>query len=169
MLPAARNVNIARLGAGPLSFHVVIPFETQGKVVQFVRRIVEVSQERLRRSGAGQHRRTIALRKVRRIERDDLRAERRAAAGNDARRDRIVSIRHIVLVKIVGLESQVPVVVELVIVGGPEPLQIIVAPSSIIDGVGNEVRLSRPSSLVQRTPRRTDGKAPGSLGKVVPG
>jgi hypothetical protein len=29
VLPAPRNVDIARLGAGPLAFHVVVPFQPQ--------------------------------------------------------------------------------------------------------------------------------------------
>jgi hypothetical protein len=39
--------------------------------------------------------------------------------------------------QIVGFDRDVPVVVELVIVGAAEPLQVVVTPLAAIDGVGD--------------------------------
>jgi hypothetical protein len=141
VLPAARNIHIARLNTGALALHVVIPFRPEGEVVQLVRRVIEIGQEGLRRRSTCESRRVVALRKVRCVERYEIWAERCAAAGNNCHRRGIEGARHVVLVQVVCLEREVPVVVELVIECAAEPLQIVVTPLTAVDGISDEVEV----------------------------
>jgi hypothetical protein len=102
--------------------------QPQGEVIEPVRGVVDVGQEGLHRSCTGEGRRVVTLRKIRRVERHDVRAEWRAAAGNDRHSRRIEGIRYVVLMQVVGFDRNVPVLVELVIVGAAEPLQVVVTP-----------------------------------------
>src|SRR5271154_6326836 len=86
VLPAQRRVSIGVRDSGPLSVWVVEVFGAQRKVVQLVRRIVDVKKKGLCIAGAGQRAtgyggvaklaRPAAPRSVRSIERQKLRAER---------------------------------------------------------------------------------------------
>ena len=67
------------------------------------------------------------------IERHDLRAERCAAINNRCCRYRIIQVRHFKFVDVPSLESDVPVIVELVIVGAAQPIQIVVTPHAAVD------------------------------------
>ena len=63
----------------------------------------------------------------------------RCTAGHERDRGRIVEVEHVVLVLVVGLERDVPLIVELVIIGQPVPLEIVVAPGAVVDAVGDHV------------------------------
>ena len=100
MLPAQCHVGIAGRDPGALPLRIVKVFGAQGEVVQLVRRIVDVDEKGLLVRRAGQHSGIAALRRVRGVERSELRAERRAAIGNESGDCRIVEVRHIALVNI---------------------------------------------------------------------
>src|SRR5262249_50798271 len=106
---------------------------------QLVRGIINVEQKALFVSGAGQRRCITAMCWVRSIEWDELWAERCAAAGDDRGSSGIVRVRDVVLMNVPGLKGDVPVVVEFVIIGAANPLQVVVAPLAAIQCVQNDV------------------------------
>src|SRR4029077_19315422 len=115
-----------------------------GKVVQLVRRIVDVEKKGLLVRRAGQHARIAALSRVGGVERSELRAERRAAIGNESGDCWIVEVRYIPLVNVPGFEGDVPIVVELVIVGESDPLQVVVAPNTVVPRIHDGVEAILP-------------------------
>jgi len=68
VLPAQSRIGITSLDAGALSLHVVEKFGAKGKVVQLVRRIIDVQKKRLCVGSACQRGGAIALRRVRGVE-----------------------------------------------------------------------------------------------------
>src|SRR4029077_8535259 len=85
------------------------------------------------------------MRRVGGIERHDLWAERRTATGNRRSRDRVVQVRHFKFVDVPALESDVPIIVELVIVRAAKPLQIIVAPYAVVYRVSDQIDIVPPT------------------------
>ena len=124
MLPTQSSIDIVGNYAGPLSFGIHEKFGSQREVVELVWRVVDVEQERLFVSRAGQRGAISTMRAAGGIERHDLRAEGCAAICNRCGRYRIIQVRHFKFVDIPSLESDVPIIVELVIVRAAKPLQI---------------------------------------------
>ena len=79
------------------------------------------------------------MRRIWSIERHDLWAERRAATGDRSGRDWVIQVRHFKFVDVPALESDVPIIVELVIVRAAKPLQIILAPYAVVYRVGDQI------------------------------
>ena len=73
------------------------------------------------------------------IERHDLWAKWRAAVGDGCCCDLIVQVGHSKFVDVPGLEGDVPVIVELVIVGAAQPLKVIITPYAIFDRIGDQI------------------------------
>ena len=165
VLPASRDVYVAGGDAGTLAVMVVEPLGAEREVVQLVWRIVDVEQEGLLVGPASQHRGIRTKRGARRIERNKLRAEGRAAAGDNGRSRRIVEIRHIVLVDIPAFEGDVPVVVELVIVSAADPLQVVVAPLAAVQCVANDVKVVPAIIAGPADTKRRRRNGAGILGK----
>src|ERR1700736_6218998 len=82
MLPADTEIDIARLHAGPLPFHVVIKLGAEGDVVQGREFVIEISDGSDDTRGAA-HLRGRALREVRRVEIEAIRRSKRVAAIGD--------------------------------------------------------------------------------------
>ena len=114
------------------------------KVVQRVRRIVDVDEKGLFVRGAGQHRRVFAQRRVRGVEGRKLRAERSAAIGNECDCRRIVEVRYVALVNVPRFKGDVPIIVEFVIIGQADPLQVVVAPNAIVPCIHDGVEAILP-------------------------
>src|SRR6201984_1931380 len=96
------------------------------------------------------------MRRVGGIERHDLWAERRTATGNRRSRNRVVQVRHFKFVDVPALESDVPIIVELVIVRAAKPLQIIVAPYAVVYRVGDQIDVI--PSTVARPAQASNGR-----------
>src|SRR6516165_401966 len=88
--------------------------------------------------------------RVWRVERYDLWAERRSASGDRGRCNRVIQVRHSKFVNVPRLECDVPVIVELVIVGAADPIQVIVAPHTVVDRIGDKVDVV-PSAIAGPT------------------
>ena len=138
VLPAETGLDVTGLYTGALSLLVVEPLQAIRDVVQLRRAVVHIGQERLHRGRARQLGRVAAMCAERRIPRHHVERERRSAR-DESDRGRVVEIENVVLVLVVGLERDVPLVVELVIVGQPVPLKVIVAPGAVVDPVRDDV------------------------------
>src|ERR1700734_1568005 len=73
------------------------------------------------------------------IERHVLWRERRASVQIGGLRSRIVLVRNAMFKYVVGFEREVPLIVELVVVGRAVPLDIVITPLPAIDGVGARI------------------------------
>src|SRR6476646_12237455 len=96
------------------------------------------------------------MRRVWSVERHDLWAERRTATGDRRGRDRVIQVWHFKFVDVPALESDVPIIVELVIVRAAKPLQIIVAPYAVVYRVGDEIDIVPPT--VARPAQASNGR-----------
>src|SRR5262249_8733286 len=77
------------------------------------------------------------MRKIWCIELNDPWSERIAAVRDDARR--IGYVQHVLLAERVSLERGVKLLVELVVPGHAVPLEIVVAPGAVVDGIGADI------------------------------
>ena len=138
MLVADAGFDVAGLGAGTLSLIVVDEFRTESDVVERTRLVVHVHQGRLPIRGTGQHSRGLADCLVGSVVGHVLRRERRASRGDDGLRRGVEQVRHVVHMLVVGFDRDVPLIVELVIVGAAVPLQVVVTILAGVDGIGDE-------------------------------
>src|ERR1700733_3826277 len=122
VLPTDTGFEIRGLGTGPLPFQIVEIFETIGNVIERPRAVVYVGHRRADFRRTRDKRRVRALRQEWRVEWHVLRRERRATEIEEAGPlrvgdKRIVLIGNVLLALVIHLERDMPLVVELVIVG----------------------------------------------------
>ncbi|KTT89808.1 hypothetical protein NS44R_14955, partial [Mammaliicoccus sciuri] len=139
MLPADAGLDVARLHARALTLLVVVELDPIRNVVERRRLVVQVGEIGLHRRRAGEHRSAAALGEARRVERQVLRRERRPTSIESSHCSGIVGVKHIVLVQIVGLERDMPLLVELVVRRQAVPLQVVVTPCAAVDRVGDDI------------------------------
>src|ERR1700751_4125797 len=96
------------------------------------------------------------MRRIWSVEWHDLWSERRTATGDRRGRNMVVQVRHLEFVDVPALESDVPIIVELVIVRAAKPLQIIVAPYAVVYRVGDQIDVIPPA--VARPAQASNGR-----------
>src|SRR5580704_6154917 len=141
MLPTNAEVDITCLYASALALHIVEEFRPDRKIVQRREFPVEI------RNGTNASRRAGdlgdgALGKAWAVSCRNL----RRPEGKPVRRDnshgcRVVGVQNVALTECIGLEGEMPSVVELVIIRAAEPLEIVIAPGTAVDAVRDEVEV----------------------------
>src|SRR6202050_3659264 len=139
MLPAARDVDVARSVAGALALHIIVELSAQCEIVERTDAIVPEGEQAVFIGGAG-WRFGIADGLPRRI--------RHAVPGRDEIGDaRIVGgsracvslVPHVALIHVIAFERDMKLLIELVIVRAAVPVQVVVAPSGIVKVVDAEI------------------------------
>src|ERR1700738_2243377 len=139
MLPAGRDVDVARGIARALALHVIVELGAQREIVERADAIVPEGEQAEFVGGAGWQY-GIADRLPRRVRHA---VPRRAKIGIDrvggVAGTRIGPVPHVALIHVIACERDVKLLVELVIVRAAVPVHVVVAPSGVVHVVDAEI------------------------------